>query len=94
MTLEPIPSAAELAAYLEARGEMVKPANLHLLRLAKLREARSKISPEEYLLRVEQAHGDLMRLSELWKGRDSEVVGGTNKPSALIEPIPGSPEDR
>ena len=52
MTLEPIPSAAELAAYLEARGEMVKPANLHLLRLAKLREARSKISPEEYLLRA------------------------------------------
>ena len=94
MTLEPIPSAAELAAYLEARGEMIKPANLHLLRLAKLREARSKISPEEYLLRVEQAHGDLMRLSELWKGRDSEFVGGTNKPSALIEPLPGSPEDR
>ena len=94
MTLEPMPSAAELAAYLEARGEMAKPANLHLLRLAKLREARLEISPEEYLLRVEQAHADLMRLGDFWKGRESEAFGGIYSPSALIEPLPGSPEDR
>ncbi|QNI97090.1 hypothetical protein SynRS9902_01197 [Synechococcus sp. RS9902] len=28
------------------------------------------------------------------KGREQEVFGGTYQPSELIEPLPGSPDDR
>ena len=94
MTHQPMPSSAELAAYLEARGDITKPWHLHQLRLAKLREARDQISPEDYLLRLEQAHADLMRLGEFWKGREAEVFTGGDQPSALIDPLPGSAEDR
>ncbi|MEB3176150.1 MAG: hypothetical protein VKJ87_00970 [Synechococcus sp.] len=89
-----MPSSAELAAYLEARGQLGKPWNWHLLRLAKLRESRDQLDPEEYMRRVEEAHADLMRLGEFWKGREAEVFGGTYSPSEVIEPLPGSPEDR
>ena len=89
-----MPSSAELAAYLEARGLLGKPWNWHLLRLAKLRESRDQLDPEEYMRRVEEAHADLMRLGEFWKGREAEVFGGIYSPSEVIEPLPGSPEDR
>ena len=89
-----MPNSAELAAYLEARGELGKPWNWHQLRLAKLRESRDQLTPEEYILRVEQAHADLMRLGEFWKGREAEVFGGDYRPNEVIEPLPGSAEDR
>ena len=43
---------------------------------------------------LQEAHADLMRLGEFWKGREQEVFGGGYQPSSLIEPLPGSPEDR
>lgn len=94
MASQPLPPSRELARYFESRGELVKPWSLHLLRLAKLRESRDSMDPQDYLDAVQEAHGDLMRLGEFWKGREPEVFGGRYAPPGLIEPLPGSPEDR
>ncbi|MFM7696371.1 MAG: hypothetical protein ACKO6G_06840 [Vulcanococcus sp.] len=88
------PSAAELARYLEQRGELSKPWMLQLLRLTKLKESRDAMDPQEYLDKLQEAHADLMRLGEFWKGREQEVFAGRYQPPSLIEPLPGSPEDR
>lgn len=90
----PQPSAAELARYLEQRGELSKPWMLQLLRLTKLKEAKDQLDPQEYMARLQEAHADLMRLGEFWKGREREVFGGAYRPPELIEPLPGSPDDR
>ncbi|MFM7240206.1 MAG: hypothetical protein ACKOPS_19670 [Cyanobium sp.] len=90
----PQPSAAELARYLEQRGELSKPWMLQLLRLAKLKEAKHQLDPQEYMERLQEAHADLMRLGEFWKGREREVFGGSYRPPELIEPLPGSADDR
>jgi hypothetical protein len=90
----PTPSSQELARYLEQRGELSKPWMLQLLRLTKLKEAKDTMEPQEFLDRLQEAHADLMRLGEFWKGREQEVFGGRYQPSSLIEPLPGSPEDR
>ena len=88
------PSSAELARYLEQRGELSKPWMLHMLRLSKLKEARDQMTPETYLKSIQEAHADLMRLGEFWKGREQEIFNGEYHPSDVIEPLPGSDEDR
>ena len=88
------PSAAELARYLESRGDLSKPWMLQMLRLAKLKEARGSTSQEDYMCSIKQAHSDLIRLGEFWKGREAEVFGGSYRPNDVIEPLPGSLEDR
>jgi hypothetical protein len=88
------PSSADLARYLEQRGELSKPWLLLQLRLAKLKEAKSSMDPTDYLQRVQEAHSDLMRLGEFWKGREAEIFSGRYTPSALLEPLPGSDDDR
>ena len=88
------PSSEDLARYLEQRGELNKPWNLQMLRLKKLKEARDSMDPQLYLEKVQEAHADLMRLGEFWKGREKEVFSGTYQPSELIEPLPGSTDDR
>lgn len=93
--MEPTPpSAAELARYLESRGELSKPWMLQMLRMAKLKETRGSMSQEDYMCSIRQAHSDLMRLGEFWKGREAEVFSGVYRPNDVIEPLPGSPEDR
>ena len=52
------------------------------------------MSHEDYMSSLKEAHSDLMRLGEFWKGREAEVFGGTYRPNDVIEPLPGSPEDR
>ena len=52
------------------------------------------MDPQEYMDKLQEAHADLMRLGEFWKGREQEVFGGRYQPSELLEPLPGSPEDR
>ena len=52
------------------------------------------MDPQLYLEKVQEAHADLMRLGQFWKGREQEVFGGRYQPSELIEPLPGSPDDR
>ncbi|MFZ9228469.1 MAG: hypothetical protein ACO23C_08730 [Prochlorococcaceae cyanobacterium] len=88
------PSSEELARYLEQRGELSKPWMLQMLRLTKLKEAKESMDPGEYMAKLAEAHADLMRLGEFWKGREQEVFGGRYSPPELIEPLPGSPEDR
>ena len=93
--MEPTPpSAAELARYFESRGELSKPWMLQMLRLAKLKETRGSMSQEDYMCSIRQAHSDLMRLGEFWKGREAEVFSGVYRPNDVIEPLPCSPEDR
>ena len=87
-------SSVDLARYLEQRGELSKPWMLQLLRLTKLKESRDSTDPQEYMDALQEAHADLMRLGEFWKGREQEVFTGRYSPSALVEPLPGSPEDR
>ena len=94
MSSAPLPSSADLARYLEQRGELGKPWMWHLLRLTKLKEAKDTMDPEAYLSLVQEAHTDLMRLGEFWKGREQEVFTGRYQPPSLVEPLPGSPEDR
>ena len=94
MSPAPQPSSAELARYLEQRGELGKPWMLQMLRLSKLKEARDQMTPETYLKSIQEAHADLMRLGEFWKGREEEVFKGDYRPNDVIEPLPGSPEDR
>ena len=88
------PSSDDLARYLEQRGELSKPWNLQLLRLQKLKESKDSMDPQEYIARVNEAHADLMRLGQFWKGREAEVFGGNYQPAELLEPLPASPEDR
>ena len=88
------PSSEDLARYLEQKGELTKPWNLQMLRLKKLKEAKATMDPQLYLEKVQEAHADLMRLGQFWKGRELEVFGGQYQPSELIEPLPGSPDDR
>jgi hypothetical protein len=90
----PQPSAADLARYLEQRGELSKPWMLQLLRLTKLKEAKEHLDPQEYMERLQEAHADLMRLGEFWKGREREMFSGAYTPAELIEPLPGSSDDR
>ena len=88
------PSSEELALYLEQRGELSKPWMLQLLRLTKLKEAKDSMDPTDYVAKLAEAHADLMRLGEFWKGREQEVFTGRYTPPELIEPLPGSPDDR
>jgi hypothetical protein len=90
----PLPGSEDLARYLEQRGELGKPWMWHLLRLTKLQEAKDSMDPQQFVEELQQAHADLMRLGEFWKGREAEVFGRQYRPSELIEPLPGSPEDR
>ena len=94
MTASPLPSSADLARYLEQRGELGKPWLWHLLRLTKLQEQKAQLDPAEYDALLHEAHADLMRLGEFWKGREQEVFGGAYRPSEVIEPLPGSADDR
>lgn len=87
-------NAADLARYLEQRGELSKPWMLQLLRLTKLKESKDSMDPQAYVEALQEAHADLIRLGEFWKGREQEVFGGRYAPSTVVEPLPGSPEDR
>ena len=89
-----MPNSEELARYLEQRGELSKPWMLQLLRLTKLKEAKDTMNPVEFEDKLREAHADLMRLGEFWKGREQEVFGGRYQPSTVVEPLHGSPEDR
>ncbi|MFZ0408448.1 MAG: hypothetical protein WAM11_10105 [Cyanobium sp.] len=94
MSSSSLPNSADLARYLESRGELGKPWMWHLLRLAKLKEEKDSMEPQEFVERLGEAHADLMRLGEFWKGREAEVFGGRYQPASVIEPLPGSSDDR
>ena len=94
MASTPQPSSDDLARYLEQRGDLSKPWYLQMLRLQKLKETKGEMDPQDYIERIQEAHGDLMRLGQVWKGREAELFEGTDSPTGGNEPLPGSPDDR
>jgi hypothetical protein len=69
------PSSEDLARYLEQKGALTKPWLLMQLRLSKLQEEKASMGPDEYLLRVQDAHADLMRMGPFWQGRERQTFG-------------------
>jgi hypothetical protein len=63
----------DLAQYIEATDSISKPWLLVQLRLKKLQERRSTISPEAYACELTELHEDLMNLGEWWRGIEDEV---------------------
>ncbi|MBF2049654.1 MAG: hypothetical protein EDM05_66365 [Leptolyngbya sp. IPPAS B-1204] len=63
----------ELAQYIEATDGISKPWLLTQLRLKKLQERRTNLTPEEYEAELRDIHQDLMNLGEWWVGREDEV---------------------
>jgi hypothetical protein len=66
-------NSEDLARYIETTGGISKPWLLVQLRLKKLQERRSEISPEEYTRELQDIHRDLMNLGEWWRGIEGEV---------------------
>ncbi|QNI94860.1 hypothetical protein SynA15127_01784 [Synechococcus sp. A15-127] len=94
MPFDSSPSAADLALHLEQRGDLSKPWYLQMLRMQKLKETKGEMDPQDYIERIQEAHGDLMRLGQVWKGREAELFDGTDPPPDVMEPRPGSADDR
>jgi hypothetical protein len=44
------------------------------LRLQKLAEAKPDLSPEEYIVRLEDIHRDMMNLGQWWMGNENEML--------------------
>ena len=63
----------ELAGYLEATDSISKPWLLVQLRLKKLQERRTTISPDVYANELADIHSYLMNLGEWWLGIEDEV---------------------
>ncbi len=62
----------DLARYLEATDSISKPWLLAQLRLQKLAERRSGLTPEQYEAEIADIHQDVMNLGEWWKGIEDE----------------------
>lgn len=65
----------ELAQYVEATDSISKPWLLVQLRLQKLQERRTTLSPEAYTRELADIHQDLMNLGEWWIGIEDEAFG-------------------
>jgi hypothetical protein len=63
----------DLAQYIESIDGISKPWLLVQLRLAKLKERRSELTPEEYVRQLADIHQDAMKLGEWWKGQEDQV---------------------
>ena len=65
----------DLAQYIEATDRISQPWLLIQLRLQKLKEQKSTMSPEAYTKALAELHEDLMNLGKWWVGREAEVFG-------------------
>ncbi len=63
----------ELAHYIEATDGISKPWLLAQLRLIKLKERQTTLSPADYEAALTDLHQDLMSLGEWWVGLEDEV---------------------
>jgi hypothetical protein len=79
------PSSEDLARYLEERGALTKPWLLMQLRLSKLNEEKASMTSDEYLLRIQDAHADLMRMGEFWRGQERQTFGRSGGPVTLAD---------
>ena len=66
-------NSESLAKYIEDTDSMGKSWLLVQLRLKKLAEAKSDLSPEDYLLKLDDIYSDLMNIGEWWLGIEEEV---------------------
>ena len=66
-------NSESLAKYIEDTNGMGKSWLLVQLRLSKLAEAKSDLSPEEYKARLEDIYQSMMNLGEWWLGMEEEV---------------------
>lgn len=66
----------DLAQYIEATDSICKPWLLVQLRLQKLQEQRTTLSPDIYARELADIHNDLMQLGEWWRGIEDEAFGG------------------
>ena len=66
-------NSEEIAHYIEATDSISKPWLLVQLRLKKLQERRSMLSPDEYTTELADIHKDLMNLGEWWRGIEDKV---------------------
>ena len=63
----------ELAKYIEESNGITKPWLLLQLRLKKLEERKSELSPDEYIRELDDLHNALMDMGEWWVGQESDV---------------------
>ena len=75
MGLEPTPDHEDLARYLEQKDALTKPWYLLQLRLSRLKLEKESLGSEEYMRRIQDAHSDLMKMGEFWRGREAEMFG-------------------
>jgi hypothetical protein len=66
-------NSEKLAKYIEDTDSIGKSWLLVQLRLQKLAEAKSDLSPEEYKVRLEDIYQSMMNLGEWWVGIEEEV---------------------
>jgi hypothetical protein len=66
-------NSKDFAQYIEATDGIGKSWLLVQLRLQKLAEAKPNLSSEEYIVRLEDIHRDMMNLGEWWLGVENEV---------------------
>lgn len=63
----------DLAKYIEQTNGISKPWLLVQLRLQKLAENKEFLSPEEYLIQLQDIQQDMMNLGEWWVGQEKDV---------------------
>jgi hypothetical protein len=63
----------DLARYIEAADGISKPWLLAQLRIQKLQERRSTLSPEEYEAELAEIHQSVMNLGEWWVGIEDQA---------------------
>ena len=65
-----------------------------LFHMQKLKEAKGEMDPQDYIARIQEAHGDLMRLGQVWKSQEADLFVGADLPPDVMDPRPGSVDDR
>lgn len=63
----------DLAQYIEATDSISKPWLLVQLRLKKLQEQQTTVSPDAYAKQLAEIHQDLMNLGEWWHGIEEDA---------------------
>jgi hypothetical protein len=66
-------NSENLAQYIEDTDSIGKSWLLVQLRLKKLAEAKSSLSPEDYIIKLDDIYQDMMNLGEWWLGMEEEV---------------------
>ena len=66
-------NSENLAKYIEDTDSIGKSWLLVQLRLKKLAEAKPNLSPEDYMIKLDDIYRDMMSLGEWWLGMEEEV---------------------